>query len=173
MLPCGGASLDIKGAPIHRCGGATGGWVAHQDFVSRGFGGYPCHEGPQCLRGSVGCRPPQAAAGSLSHLVCFGFRLRVHHPLETRTWPFAGLQRLLGAAAFYTGWGQHAVLVRALLGSADRDVGRPSICPMTPVMWLELDHTKHRCFVLRRSSPKSRRRNPQGPEGPRRSAEAA
>ena len=103
------------------------------------------------------CRPPQAAAGSLSHLVCFGFRLRVHHPLETRTWPFACLQRLLGAATLYTGWGQHSVLVRALPGSADRDVGRPSICPITPVMWLELDHTKHRCFVLRRSSP-----NPAG-----------
>ena len=71
--------------------------------------------------------------------------------------PFAVLQRLFGAATFYTGWGQHSVLVRALLGSADRDVGRPCICPMTPVMWLELAHTKHRCFVLMRSSP-----NPAG-----------
>ena len=44
------------------------------------------------------------------------------------------------------------MLVRALLGSVDRG-GRPSICPMTPVMWLELDHTKDRRVVLRHSSP--------------------
>ena len=98
--------------------------------------------GSAVLKGVRTCADPRKLQLGQAHKVCMALDSGC-----TTLWkhgrPLACSQRLFGAATFYTGWGQHSVLVRALPGSADR-VGRPSICPMTPVMWLELDHTKHR-----------------------------
>ena len=108
------------------------------------------------LKGVRTCADPRKLQLGQAHKVCRALASGCT-ALCKHGQPFAVLQRLFGLAAFYTGRVQHSVLVKALPGSADRDVGRPSICPMTLVMWLELAHIKHRCFVLMRSSP-----NPAG-----------
>ena len=77
--------------------------------------------------GSVGDRTSQAAAGSLSHW-CIGFRLWVHRPWRCGRdpVPFCSTFEVPRSTS---GWGQHFVLVRALLGSADRMVGGQVYAP--------------------------------------------